>query len=356
MRPYKRWIIITGAFILLNFFLLGLFNFIVDPYQFYRKAQYEPYFIENPYYQNPGLARSYDYDTVIIGNSYSENFVPSFVNRTLGLKTIKLTAGGSSIREQHLILKVALETGKAKNVIWGLDILSLRDGLVSYFPEYLYDKDPFNDYYYLLNYDATKNSCKIVADYFGLLKINHMDIDILGNWNSNFKFGKDIVLSPYKKANKSKRASRLNKKGSNSFYEDAMKNLDEYVISLIDQYKTATFHIVYPPHSILFFRKDLYENDEEAFKDYLAMKRYIIEKLRDRRNVKIYDFQDVKEITFNLDNYKDSAHYHQRINEYVIESISKNRHLVTVHNIEEHLENLRRQVAGFRFEDLLSSR
>ena len=60
------------------FLLLFAFNFTVDPLQFYRPASfYEPYYSMQQRYQNPGLARNFPYDTVIIGASMSENFVPS---------------------------------------------------------------------------------------------------------------------------------------------------------------------------------------------------------------------------------------------------------------------------------------
>src|SRR5207244_2667821 len=117
--------------------------YAVDPMQFFRRAAYAPVFSTNERYQLPGLAKNYDYDTVIAGTSMSQNFYPSYANKVLGARVLKVAISGSSAHEQFLILNVAVRTGKVKRVIWGLDEWAfsgapdrVRDDL-GMFPHYL---------------------------------------------------------------------------------------------------------------------------------------------------------------------------------------------------------------------------
>lgn len=104
------------------------FVYVIDPLQVYRAASYPPMFSEEERFQNPGLAKNYEYDTIIIGSSMTQNFVPSDVDRVFGGKTLKLSIEGSTAHEQYLTAKLALSTGQVKRVIWGLDYFALRGG------------------------------------------------------------------------------------------------------------------------------------------------------------------------------------------------------------------------------------
>ena len=67
-------------------------------------------------------------------------------------------------------------------------------------------------------------------------------------------------------------------------------------------------------------------------------------RLSEFSNVAIYDFQSAIEITTNLNNYKDFTHYHQNINNWMIEQIKVKNYLVTHYNIESHIDNLNIQI------------
>ena len=54
-------------------------------------------------------------------------------------------------------------------------------------------------------------------------------------------------------------------------------------------------------------------------------------------NVFLYDFQIAKEITHNLNNYKDLTHYSQDINYWIIDQIRYNNFHLTPENKEENL-------------------
>ena len=83
---------------------IGLINYIMDPFQIFRKHDHG--FDSNQRYQNVGLINSYlnssdGYNSIIIGTSVTENFIPSEVENLLGWgKVLKLSASGASLFTQ----------------------------------------------------------------------------------------------------------------------------------------------------------------------------------------------------------------------------------------------------------------
>ena len=69
-RHYVRWRVLPALALAA---VVGVFNFVVDPLQFYRQASfYPPQYSSNQRYQNPALARTQDFDTVVLGTSHME--------------------------------------------------------------------------------------------------------------------------------------------------------------------------------------------------------------------------------------------------------------------------------------------
>ena len=59
--------------------------------------------------QDAGLIRSQDFNTVFMGTSLAIHFRQSEIDRTLGVKSLKLAMNGSSSREQTFVLAAALD-------------------------------------------------------------------------------------------------------------------------------------------------------------------------------------------------------------------------------------------------------
>lgn len=351
MKPYKKWSA-TVLFITLTMLaLLISLNYIVDPLQFYRKAAYQSSFSTQQRYQNPGLAKNYDYDTIIIGTSMTENFLPSYVNEKLGVKALKLSMSGATAKEQYMIAKLAIETGKVKNIIWGVDYFALRGepdrvrDEYGPFPHYFYDHNPFNDLRYLLNLDTTAETMETVESIAGMKKRENTDLNMLNTW-THYAFGKQKVLAEWEKV-----------MGGGTFttseYEFAniKQNLNENLISLIQAHPNIQFHLFYPPYSILQHRF-FHDKSRALFENELEAKKYLFEKVGSLPHVSIYDFQQERSITFDLTQYKDLAHHSPKINEYIIDAIAKDEHRVDGTNIDGLLEQLRQQVETVKINQL----
>jgi len=340
---HKRTI---GAFFACSLLLAGLIIltcYVVDPLQFYHKPWfYKPVYSTEQRYQNPGLAKNYDYETIIIGTSMTENFLPSKVEEAIGGKTMKLSFRGSLAYEQHQIAKLALETGKPKTVLWGLDYFALKSDYTNAqgeFPAYLYDRNILNDYKYWFNYTPYE---QLIKGLYRQFRTGHVQgLEGLYNWNFMVTFGEDITMRHYRKALVEEAAYNV----SEDPLEVVQANFNRYVLPLIEAYPDVKFLIYYPPYSVL--RHVVWrETNPERYEYQLIMKEWMYEQFSRYPNVEVYEFQTEADWTFHLDYYKDLSHHHQNINTWIAQAIGRRdpKYLVTADNVRGFVEELRRQV------------
>jgi hypothetical protein len=314
-------------------------TYILDPLQFYRKASwYTPRFSPEERYQNPGLARNWDYDTIIIGTSMTENFLPSVVSKALGGNVMKLSIEGSTADEHNKMAQVALRTGKVKRVLWGLDYFSLKSNSAdssSKFPDYLYDNSIWNDYPYLFNYS-------VFEQFFTSLKANlqnlkPQNLEYLYNWNRMVTFGKNKVAVSYAKANLEEVYFGLNEES----LDVVQQSFNDNILSLVKAYPDVEFDFYYPPYSVL--RQVVWYNTNPArFENQLQMRKWMYEQFAALPNVKLYDFQAEEDWTYDLDLYKDLSHHKQDVNTWIAEAIGSDdaKYRVTDDNIDSFNQRL----------------
>jgi hypothetical protein len=339
---YKRTI---GAFVVCSMLLTGLViltAYVVDPLQFYHKPWfYKPVYWPEERYQNPGLAKNYDYETIIIGSSMTENFFPGKVEEAIGGKTMKLSLQGSYADEQRKIARLALETGKVKTVLWGLDYFALKKNVNkgrNEFPDFLYDNNILNDYKYWFNYTPYEQLFKgLIRQY----RTGHVQgLEGLYNWNYLVTFGEDVTIRHYRKALVEEASY-----GPEDPLGVVQENFTKNVLSLIEEYPDVKFLIYYPPYSIL--RHVVWkETNPERYGYQLIMKEWMYEQFSRYPNVEVYDFQTEADWTFNLDMFKDLSHHHQDINTWIAQAIGRKdpKYLVTADNVRAFVEELERQV------------
>jgi hypothetical protein len=320
---FKNIVILTSIFV----FLYALLIYIVDPLQQFRAAKfYQPVYIDEAY-QNPGLARHYTYDTVIVGSSTSENFKPSYIHQQLGWNAIKLTLFWISAREARIMLDMAIATGKVKNVLLGLDDFSFQyDHLRTDFPTYLYQQNMANSAKYLLNLG---NIRFIFKSFFGKAMHDHrLGLDGAYSWDHEAEYSAERVKKNW--VNEQKAVSGNSSVSKTLSYENMVKNFDRYIFPVLTSHPEINFHFYYPPYSILFYKKLLLTND---FWDYVRFKKYVFYKTRKLSNVKLYDFQTETKITAELNNYKDLTHFSGKISNYIIANLNNKKYLITEKNM-----------------------
>jgi len=163
------------ALLLISISILPLivFNYLVDPLQCFRKTSwYKPLYDPNERVQSPCLVRTHDYDTLIIGTSHVENFDPVYVDEVFDTKTLRAAMAASTLYEQNKLMNLAFETGKVKNIIWGLDTNILfdeqdrvRDDIVP-FPYHIYKPSIYNNLLFLLDPYQYKHYVKMLVHKF----------------------------------------------------------------------------------------------------------------------------------------------------------------------------------------------
>ncbi len=315
----KKIIISTFALLLSALILIGTVNFCIDPLFQYHKPWFnmEPC-ITNERYQNAGVAKNLDFENVIIGNSMSENFIVSDVEKLFGGTTVKLTASGSHNLDWAYLLNILNKReDHPKNILINFDpgFFDASPEVMQFeLPEYLYDYNYFNDFEYLYNFALLKEYTlnTVLSNITG----NIPNYDTAFVWSKENDCGKDIVLATYTKDSQQKQ----NKEPSDTFFTD--KNLlltGEYIQSMQD----TQFVFFTSPFSILYW-KDKY--DEGRLDDYKMQFEKSFTFFSQYDNVTVYFWTDTEmlNIISNLENYKDAQHYGFNISKEIIKRMENN--------------------------------
>ena len=335
---YKKWFMNVIVSVWLLMLTIVLFNYYIDPYQIYGKHKFG--FIEKARYQNAGLINSYlnsndNYDSVIIGTSMTQNFIPKDVENILKWnKVLKLSMPGASPKSQYTILNHALQTNKVKNVLWGIG-----DGFTTHTPEVINQSKsmPFFLYKskysfdaitkYLLNYDILKTSIKTI---FGKIKYKD-NINELGYWMYKEK-EKSKHIRFNKKDNLDKIRTNLELKTQYKYkYINNLPAIDFYLIKLIKQYPDVKFIIFFSPYSTYNYST----KDNNYINMNISMRRYLVNNILGYNNISIYAF-DTNKLTFDLNNYKDSKHYIGKINKLMLDYIKNDLYKLNYNNISSY--------------------
>src|SRR5262245_59388275 len=200
MNESYRFIGLMGTIIVLVSGTLCLFNYVIDPVQYFRQAKlYRPVLWASlQRQQNAGLARNYAEDVVVVGSSVTENFLAKDIQASRGKAARRLSISGSTAHEQHLVLTLALETGRVKEVLWGLDTgafyrqpKAVRDDQAP-FPWHMYRTGWAPNFEYLLSLGTTRLSILALKGY------GEPDFDKYHTWYDKFEFGHAAVLKDWK--------------------------------------------------------------------------------------------------------------------------------------------------------------
>ncbi|MEJ2489821.1 MAG: hypothetical protein P8Y50_08600 [Sulfurovaceae bacterium] len=356
MMTYQDWIkAVFISFFIASASLIG-FNYCVDPMQQYRISSFYPIYFEPimARYLNAGLAKNYNYNSIVLGTSHTANFIISEVESNLDFnQTIKLCINGGSAKEQSIILQTAIENNKnLERVLWGVDILSFsgspereKRGKGS-FPMYLYDKEIFNDYKYLYSADTFMHSLE--ALFYPIIKPKDdpwFKRNYMYQWQHKRK--KQFIINRVLRIYKMEEEEYSNRDKKQYSFACLKKSFDENFLDTIRNNPHIHFKIFFPPYSLLHF-KVLEEN--KILDDVTDFKKYLLKQLSVLPNVTLYDFQIADHITSNLHNYKDTAHYHQKISSWMLEEMGQGRYIVSDENIDENIKMFKEQVANYTFD------
>ena len=316
---------------------------IIDPFEVYHQATafIPPITNGTQNYSNAGIAKSYEYDSVIIGSSMTENFTPSQLDQELGGHFIKLPINGGSPFNHKQMMDLAFGTHDIQQIFYGIDIESL-----TYFyktpkcemPEYLYDDDIFNDTAYWFNKSVL---LKYIPECLKTLGKSEPALrDTMYSWGDLYEYGQDAALRDI--VITANVVQQWDTGASATLSQQSLLNVQHNYLPYIQQHPDTEFIFFFPPYSLAYWYS-FYQSG--TFDYHLAQKEALVNVLLQYENVRIYDFQARTDWILNLDNYIDASHYGPWINDAMVEHVARDEHRVT--SVDDVLKNndvLRRHV------------
>ena len=344
------------CFLAAGLVLTALFVFCVDPFYHYHNAWFGiPVVLENAVYQTPGAARNFDYDSVIVGTSMTENFRASWFAEELGWNTVKLSYSGARTDDMRAILdEVFSRKEPPAHIVMDINAYQLTEPSWSRYadrPQYLYDRNPITDISYLYNHDVALAGLNRILD---RLENRQSDLDAAYTWEDPSYFGRLQAQESARQIREDLTADGAAGKHDrvitplSSWLEVCDQNLDN-ITPFIEMYPETEFVIFYPPYSMLYWEQEVLKGELE---EMMQVYRHSLSRLLSYENVTIYYFQDEEEIITNLDNYRDVSHYGPQFNRYIFECIRDGKNVLTEDNMEEHLDKMYKFAEGFDYYSL----
>ena len=335
--PAKKWLIIFLCIALVAVFVIGMTAFLVDPFYQFRYVENRTYFNNTAKFPGPGLVKNYEYDTLIVGSSMTQNFDMELFRQELGVEPLHIGIGGMGLDELLAYIKLSEQTGKCDNYYIGIDQYMLTGSMDFVTAKYLFDDDPVSTFKYLFSYEAWFRyiPMDIALSIISRMPVTVPDklqmaynIDYLGNWESDFTFGEEVVIRNY--LNSSYGVSSVD---TDDIYMRMTIQTDKLFEELPGD--KSQYHFFFPPYSVLFWFDAKKDGYMEA---YLQIKQYFVEKAQ-IYGIEVYDFQSA-DFVFDLDNYKDITHYSGEINDVMVKCFAQGLYLVDSESVKQNNTNI----------------
>lgn len=350
----KRWAILLLSVLIGILIIFGGITVVVDPYfHFHAPLSTMQYPIDNQRYQNDGIVRHFDYDAVITGSSMTENFKTSEMDAIYGTHSVKVPFSGGSFKEVNELLERAFRSNNdIKMVVRGLDYMRLLNDKddVDYgdlYPSYLYDDNPFNDVSYIYNKSIfIDGTYKAMA--FTRTGKTTTSFDEYCNWSDYYAYGFDAIIdSTYKRENVE--VADTQRHLSEEDREMIRGNVSQNITDLVAANPDTDFYLFFTPYSILCWDYFTLEGRRDIT---LEAEQYFIELLLEYDNIHLYSFSDDLELTSNLDNYHDVAHYGGWINSQILEWMHEGKGQLTKDNYLDYCSRVKQIYTEYDYDSL----
>ena len=339
----KKWFISTLLALLLCLSLCAIFVYAADPCFYYRwPPNLEPVFF-NERYQNAGLSRNINADTVLIGTSMTANYHTDEIERLWKGTALKLTYPDGFFSDFNTALETVFSHSSPEKVLFGLDINILirsESEKTVDLPEYLYNDNILDNVEYLLNKDSISYSAYVWSRNIS------GDTDTLNDaftwdvwWNRETALAGYIRPEPV-----------LTTTDNEAFLENCIAN-----ISVIEQWATehpeTKWILFVPPYSILYWDRCERLGTTSAT---LYSLEYAFSQLLSYDNIKIFFFADNAEIITNLDNYGDYIHHSGQISSLLLSKIASGEGMITRENYLLKISEFYEFIQAYNYDSLFT--
>jgi len=337
---------LTGYFLLI-FVALGLIatkTIDIDPFFHYHKPKTNEYFyiLNNQRSQNDGIIKRFDYTGLITGTSMTENFKASEAEALWGGTFIKVPFSGGSNKEINDNIEMALRYNPNLSiVIRGLDFAMFMDEKdimrtdLGNYPTYLYDGDILNDVQYVFNRDV------FFSRVYPMIKAKDdpgfaagiTSFDQYSNWMSKYQFGKNTLFPEGITTEEVWEPIHITE-------EDAARtrqNIEQNVVALACKYPNVDFYYFISPYSAKWWKESL---ENGTIYRQMEAAEIAAEEILRCPNIHLFSINNRFDLTTDLNNYKDSAHYGEWINSLMLCYMHDGRYLLTSENYKEHFDEI----------------
>lgn len=298
---------------------------VVDPFEIYHRAWfYQPsYASDTQMYANAGVAKSYTYDSIIIGTSVTENCRPSVYAQALGGSFVKLCMNGGLAHDHAKMMEIAFRTHDVRRVVYGLDLFAFSQyptNQKAVTPDYLYDDSLLNDTAYWFNESVL---LRYVPEALGRIGTMPDDSarDAMYFWNPPELPGAEGLIAQLDWT-----APVAQALPADALEEFTAGNWKQNLLPYIAAHRDTVFDIFFPPYSLLYWVKQAQEGLLEV---RLAQREQLAAALLAEPNVRLYDFQANTAWTQNYELYFDSIHYISDVNDAMAQALAADAWRVT---------------------------
>lgn len=341
-KSFVVWVLI------LTLLLLGALSAmvaVVDPF-FLLHCPGEAEVYENERYENPGMIRNLDYDTVLMGTSLVCNFRASWFDELTGGQTIKIAYRDGYLSDFDTALALAYRTHPdIRAVYFGLDANILtrsESGKTVQLPGWLYDNNPFNDVEYFLNKDVY---IRCLSAFLQRRAGNAVPLDEAYFFGRDEEFTGGVAAASYPRPEQ-----RSPEQPLDTFYDAVDENLAVVTRWAADHPETQ-FTIFFSPYSIMFWDKQDREGTLEAM---LSALERAVEELLQYENISVHFFMGRVQTITDLNNYTDHVHFSRQIAGILSKWMMEDNFLLTRENYSGFMDQLADVVRNYDYDKLMA--
>ena len=323
LKAAKRWALFVLGACMAGVLGCAAAVYGVDPFEQYRESSILPLYDQESY-NNPGIAKNYDYNAVILGTSMVEMSNPSVIDECFSVSSVKLPMRGSHTAQMGWQLEHVLQNREIDLAILAVDAYSLmgpvEDREEIY--EYLWNDNLLDDVNYLLHRDVLLVKIPKMLKNIGRdgpdTKRDDMYkwTDVTFSSESVFFSIPDVPLSDMQDAQ-----YRL---------ERSTQNIEQHLARHIANNPQTTFKIYMPPYSMGYWYLMTRQGISEQ--QYRSRAR-VCELLLQYPNVEIYDYSSRMEWAMDLDEYFDYSHHSSAVSDKIMRAMAAGEN--RVYSVEE---------------------
>lgn len=338
----RRWTLFVLSALLAGLAACAGLTYAVDPFEQYRESAILPLYDQESY-NNPGIAKNYGYDAVILGTSMVEMSNPSVIDACFGVSSVKLPMRGSHAAQMGWQLEHVFDAKEKRGETLRLAILAVdayslmgpvddREEII----EYLWNDERLDDVNYLLNRDVL------------LVKIPRMlgniGKDTAGKRDAMYKWT-DVTFAAQSVYDVTPVSPQQEMTDPEYRIERSTENLTRHILRYVEAHPETKFKIYMPPYSVAYWylmtRGGL---SEQQFRSRAR----VCELLLAYPNVEIYDFSSRVEWITDLDEYFDYSHHSSAVSDAIMRAMAAGENRVSsVQDMQAGSERIRRAVADF---------